>query len=231
MSDVIRSRSVDELHDLNLKQRLDTLITMSIEMLDSLTPVELRDITFDWFRAYHATMQNCNYVEIKQINTMAPQLRRNALHNIILSRDDRSFDQVDELIVQRLRAIFNDRKSKAGHALFISQDTHVPTSTNEFSVDEDFFSRTPKPWAAQADELSFDAFNISGVNNRQQRSGDLTSDRDLRLDLEKLNLKDQASESSANTTNQGQSRRRKAALSRRREAELARHESQLRRRL
>lgn len=205
MSDVIRSRSVDELLYLNLKQRLDTLITMSIEMLDSLTPMELRDITFDWFRAYHATMQNCNYVEIKQINTMAPQLRRITLHNIILSRDDRSFDQLDEPIVQDLRAIFNDRKSKAGHALFISPTAHPPNS-NEFSVDEDFFSQTPKPWAAQADDLSFDAFNLSGVNNRQQRSGGLTSDRDLRLDLGKLNLEDQAPESRANTTNQGQSR-------------------------
>lgn len=151
MADVILTSSVDDLLQLTHKERLDTLITMSIEMLDSLSPTQLECITFDWLRAYHATMYNFNYIEIKKINAMAPQFRRFALHDIILARDDRSFDRLDPLSVQWLLAIFNDRKAKAGHAFFPTDGPF--TLNNEFSVPDGFFVRNKKSWEQQADEL------------------------------------------------------------------------------
>lgn len=196
MSDAIRARSADELCQLNRKERLDTLVEMSIEMLHSLTPTELENITFDWFRAYHAMMCNSNYNEIKQINELAPQLRRTTLHNIILFRDDRSFDQLDAPTVESLKAIFLERKSQAGlpvFALFTPPTTTTHQPTNEFSVPDSFFTRTLKPWAAQADDLltGLEGFTLSRNNEnprhqhsvQQQHAG--TS---LDLNLQQLQL-------------------------------------------
>lgn len=215
MSSVIRARSADELCQLNHKERSDTLVEMSIEMLHSLTPVELENITFDWFRAYHATMCNCNYNEVKQINELAPQLRRTTLHNIILLRDDRSFDQLDTPTVEGLKTIFLERKSQAGLPLFTlftpsTITTHEPA--NEFSVPDSFFTRTLRPWAAQADQLhtGLERFNLSRDNNnpphqhsvqqQQQHAGSFLDTNLQESQLSTLNLGHQAAASSGSTS-------------------------------
>lgn len=151
MSEVILNSTVDELLQLTHKERLDTLLSMSIEMLDTLAPTQLEHITFDWLRAYHATMYNCNYIDIKALNALAPQLRRLALHDIVRARDDRSFDRLDPLSVQWLRAIFNDRKAKAGAATNVGVLLAAPN--DEFSVPRGFFVPSKKSWTQQADEL------------------------------------------------------------------------------
>lgn len=160
MKGFIEGISVDELRKLSHQERADSLVAMSIEMLDSLTLSELETITFDWFRAYHATMSDSNYIEIRHLSMMAPQPRRTALHHIVLARDDRSFDLLDEPTVQNLRAIFHDRKSNHGYPFSPSC-----TTANEFSVDESFFQPRAS-WGEQANELhtGLEAFNISNNN-------------------------------------------------------------------
>ncbi|MCJ1463546.1 hypothetical protein MMC07_002154 [Pseudocyphellaria aurata] len=182
MSDVIGRRGLAELHELSDEQRMDTLVEMSTQMLDSLTPTQMENITFDWFRAYHATMYNCDYVEIQQINRMTPQLRRMMLHGTILARNDRSFDRLDEPTVQGLKTIFDDRKSRASHSLAPSSASDP--STNEFAVSESFFTQFTTPWATQANDLdtALEHFNISG-DQHSRHAADLGAQL-ANLDLE-----------------------------------------------
>lgn len=182
----MKSKSLDELHQLNNKQRMTHLLRMSISILDSLTPTELENITFHWFRAYHATLYNCDFREINQISLIEPQRRRITLHSIILARDDRSFDRLDERTIQTLMVIFMERKSKAGLTAF---DTRVQSS-NEFSVKP--FIHIGRSWAAQADELDtvLDQFNLAGGDNPQRQSGHEISDTGLEPGLAAMDLGD-----------------------------------------
>ncbi|MCJ1426176.1 hypothetical protein MMC29_004078 [Sticta canariensis] len=225
MADVILNSSVDDLLQLTHKERLDTLITMSIEMLDSLAPTQLEYITFDWLRAYHATMYNLSYVEIKNINAMVPQIRRFTLHDIILARDDRSFDRLDPLSVQWLLAIFNDRKAKAGHAFFPTDGTF--TLNNEFSVPDGFFAQNKKSWEQQANELhaGLERFDLApdnsnsnnensahnnadnnDDNNTRQRRSSITATSDpglLSSELQNLLLEDRHPRARKGTSSRG----------------------------
>lgn len=183
----MRSKSLDELHQLNNKQRMIHLLSMSTSILDNLTPTELENITFHWFRAYHATLYNCDFREINQINQIEPQWQRITLHSIILAQDDRSFDRLDECTIQTLMVIFMERKSKAGLSAF---DPGVPSS-NEFSVKP--FAHTGGSWAAQADELDtvLDQFHLAGDDDNPQRQpGHETSDTGLESGLAKMHLGD-----------------------------------------
>lgn len=189
MADTINSRTIKELLRLTHKERVQCLVEMSTEMLDGLTPVQLENITFDWFRAYHAIMFDSSFLKIKELGAMPPDLRRVTLHNIVLARDDRSIDRLAEPTVRGLRVIFNDRKSKAGHPFFPPFITHAQFP-NEFSMDKSFFQIN---WASQANRLHthLEGFNLS---SDQQHPGPAPSnDRDLLFRLARLRLEDQTS--------------------------------------